>query len=278
MKSEKHIWGYKSITDREGDFMFNFDNKVAIVTGSGKGIGQQVAVSLAQGGAKVVVNDVVKENVDKTVEMIKEQGGQAIGVVADVSKFEETSKLVEQAVDAFGTVDILINNAGIIRPAMVHKMTDEQWDAVVDVSLKGTFNCIKAVAPIFIQRGKENPEALSNGKIVNVSSTAGLGGTIGQVNYSAAKSGIIGVTMSMAKEWGRYRIQSNAVAFGVVETDMTETIRSDKFRDVYMSRIALGRFAKVEDVVPGVLFLASDYANYITGHVLNLSGGSHIGF
>ena len=161
---------------------------------------------------------------------------------------------------------------------MIHKMEESQWDQVVDVSLKGAFNCIQAVSTIFMTRAADNPEAHSNGKIVNITSTAALGGTIGQINYSAAKAGVIGVTMSVAKEWGKYSIQSNAVAFGVVETDMTATVRSEKFADMYKSKIPLGRFATVDSVVPSILFLASEHANYITGHVLNVSGGVHIGY
>lgn len=256
----------------------DFSQKVVIVTGSGNGIGKGTALGFARNGAKVIVNDVNDQAIDEAVNEIKNNGGEALGVNANVAKFEDAKKLVDYAVEHFGTVDVLVNNAGVIRPAMIHKMEDDDWDLVVNVSLKGTFNCIKAVAPIFKKRGEENPEALSNGKIVNVSSTAGLTGTIGQINYSAAKSGIVGVTMSTAREWGRYRIQSNAVAFGVVETSMTETIRSEKFADKYKSKIVLNRFATIEDVVPGILFLASEGSNYITGHVLNLSGGSHIGF
>jgi 3-oxoacyl-[acyl-carrier protein] reductase len=252
--------------------------QVAIVTGAGNGIGKATAIGLAKQGAKVIVNDINEVDIAATVDEIRKNNGEAIGVQGSVAVYVEAKRLVDAAKEAFGTVNILVNNAGIIRPAMIHKMDDEQWDQVVDVSLKGTFNCIKAVAPIFIERGKENPEALSNGKIINVTSTAGLGGTIGQVNYSAAKAGVIGVTMSTAREWGRYRIQSNAVAFGVVETDMTKTIRSEKFADTYKDKIVLNRFAKVDDVVPGIVFLASSGSNYITGHVLNISGGSHIGY
>lgn len=253
-------------------------DQVAIVTGSGGGIGRATAIALAKQGAKVVVNDINEENIAATVCEIINNNGEAIGVQGNIADFHDAEKMVEAAIASFGTVNILVNNAGITRPAMIHKMDEDQWNSVVDVSLKGTFNCIKAVAPIFIERGKQNPEALSNGKIINVTSTAGLAGTIGQINYSAAKAGVIGVTMSTAREWGRYHVQSNAVAFGVVETDMTKTIRSEKFADTYRSKIVLNRFGRIEDVVPGIVFLASQGSDYITGHVLNISGGSHIGF
>ena len=253
------------------------ENQVVIITGSGRGIGRSIALEMAQAGAKVVINDLDEEVAFSVVNEIKKEGGEAIAVVGSVAEQETSERLVEMAVKEFGTVNILINNAAVTRPAMIEKMTNEQWDLVVDVGLKGVFNCLKAVAPIFKERGKLNPEALSNGKIINITSVAGLTGTIGQINYSATKAGVVGMTMSAAREWGKYRIQSNAVAFGIVETRMTETIRTEKFEDVYKSKIVLNRFAKTDDVVPGIMFLSSPGANYITGHVLNISGGYHIG-
>ncbi len=253
------------------------ENEVIVVTGSGRGIGKAIAGRLAAKGAKVVVNDIDEEVALATVEEIKQVGGQAISVVGSVANPEDANRLIETAVSEFGTVHTLINNAAASKTNMIHKMTDQEWDIVVDVGLKGSFNCIRAVSPIFIERGKKNPNAFSNGKIVNVTSIAGLTGTIGQINYGAAKAGVVGLTMSAAREWGKYKIQSNAVAFGVVETRMTETIRQDKFADKYLSKIVLGRFATTDDVVPSVVFLASPSANYITGHVLNVSGGYHIG-
>jgi 3-oxoacyl-[acyl-carrier protein] reductase len=260
-----------------GDFV-TIHNKVFIITGSGRGIGKQIALDAASQGAKVVVNDVDEQSAESVVGEITNLGGEAIYCIADISNKNGAEQLMETALNNFGTIDVLVNNAAVTRPAMIHKMTDEQWDLVLDIGLKGVFNCIRAVAPTFIQKGKENPEANSNGKIINVTSVAGLTGTIGQINYGAAKSGLVGMTMSVAREWGRYRIQSNAVAFGLVETPMTETIRNDeKFRKIYEEKIPLNRFARVEDVTPGVLFLASDAADYVTGHVLNISGGYFIG-
>jgi 3-oxoacyl-[acyl-carrier protein] reductase len=253
------------------------ENQVVVITGSGRGIGRSVAVKMAEEGAKVVINDIDEEVAASVVHEIQKAGGQAVASIGSVANPEDANRLIETAVSEFGTVHILINNAAASGTAMIHKMTEEQWDLIVDVGLKGAFNCIKAVAPIFIERGKANSKSLSNGKIINVTSVAGMTGTVGQINYGAAKAGVIGLTMSAAREWGRYKIQSNAVAFGVVETRMTETIRTEKFADTYLNKIVLGRFASTDDVVPSFLFLASPDANYITGHVLNVSGGYHIG-
>lgn len=254
----------------------DFKNEVVIITGSGRGIGRSVALKIASQGGKVVINDLDEDNALAVVSEIEEAGGKAVAVIGSIADRKVAEALVGKAVTEFGTVTTLINNAAVVKASMIHKMTDDDWDLVIDVGLKGVFNCIRAVAPIFIERGKQNPEALSNGRIVNVTSVAGLTGTVGQVNYGAAKAGVVGITMSTAREWGRYRIQSNAIAFGIVETRMTETIRGDKFADGYKSKIVLNRFAETEDVVPGIMFLASPGANYITGHVLNVSGGYHI--
>lgn len=256
-----------------------FKDQVAVITGSGRGIGRAVALHIAKEGGKVVINDLDETAAQSVVEEIKTLGGDATAAIVNVAEPKGADQLIEHAVKIFGTVHILINNAALIRPAMIDKMTDEQWDLVIDVGLKGVFNTTRAVAPIFKQRAKDNPDALSNGKVINMTSTAGLAGTIGQINYAAAKSGVIGMTMSTAKEWGKYRVQSNAIAFGVVETRMTETIRSkEKLTEIYKERIPLKRFATTEDVTPGILFLSSYESDYITGHVLNVSGGSHIGF
>lgn len=253
-----------------------FENEVVIITGSGRGIGRSVALKIASEGGKVIINDIDDLAAHSVVNEVKEAGGQAAAVVGSVADNQVAMALVDKAVTEFGTVTTLINNAAVVKASMIHKMTDEDWDLVTDVGLKGTFNCLRAVAPIFIERGKKNPESLSNGRVVNITSVAGLTGTIGQINYGAAKAGVVGLTMSAAREWGRYRIQSNAVAFGIVKTRMTETIRGDKFADFYKNKIVLERFAETDDVIPGIMFLASQGANYITGHVLNVSGGYHI--
>ena len=259
--------------------MKRFEDRVVIITGAGRGIGQVMALSFAAEGAKVVINEIDKEPAEETLARIKQKNGTAIVSIGSVTDREYVRSMVDRAVEEFGTVDILVNNAGITRTAMILKMTDKEWDEVIDVNLKGVFNCTREVGRIFVRKAKENPEARCNGKIVNITSVAGLRGTVGQINYGAAKAGVIGMTMSAAREWGRYRVNVNAVAFGVVETRLTETIRKDpKFSELYRSEIVLGRFAEPEEVVPPVLFLASSDADYITGEVLNVSGGLHIGF
>lgn len=256
-----------------------FKDKVAIVTGSGRGVGQEVVKRFAQEGARVVVNDIDAEPAQETAKAIQAAGGEAIVCIGGTNDREAVQKMVDATLQKYGTIDILVNNAGIIRPAMINKMTMEQWNAVIEVNLTGVFNCLQLVGNVFLQKARGNPEARSNGKVVNVSSVAGLRGTMGQINYGAAKSGVIGITMSAAREWGRYKVNVNAVAFGVVETRMTETIRSDvRFSEEYKKQIILGRYATPEDVAPAILFLSSADADYITGQTMSICGGLHIGF
>ena len=232
---------------------------------------------MAAEGACVVVTDVDVSSAHDIAVGIEITGGTAIACEADVAERVQVERLVEESLRAFGTIDILVNNAGITRTAMIHKMTEEQWDQVLAVNLTGVFNCTQIVGRVFMQKAKENPDAIANGKIINVTSIAGLRGTIGQINYAAAKAGVVGITMSAAREWGKKGINVNCVALGLVETDMTETIRTDpRFRDQYLKGIVLQRYAKPEDVAPAVLFLASSDADYITGQVLNVCGGADI--
>lgn len=242
-------------------------NKVALVTGSGQGVGRAVALAFAKEGAKLVINDISNEAaVNEVVSAVREMGTEAIAVKADVAKKPDVQTLINATMDRFGRLDILVNNAGFTRPAMLLKMTEEQWDAVVDVHMKGTFLCSQAAA----LRMKEQ----KSGKIINVTSVAGIVGTVGQVNYSAAKGGIISMTKSIARELARYNICANVISLGIVATGMTEKIRTDKkLKELYMNRILLKRFAEPEDIAPAFVFLASDESNYITGQLLCVDGG-----
>ena len=256
-----------------------FDGSVAVVTGAGRGIGRATAMGLAAEGAKVMVNDVDADVAASVRDEIVSAGGAAASAGGSVADREFASAMVAQAEDELGRVNVLVNNAGVTAPAMTMKMTADQWQRVIDVNLTGVFNCIQAVGPSFRQSFDADPETRCAGRIVNVSSVAGLRGTVGQPNYGAAKAGVIGLTMSVAREWGRYRVVSNAVAFGTVETRMTETVRTDeRFREKYLSEILLHRYASAEEVARTIMFLASSDADYITGHTLNVSGGLHIGY
>jgi len=242
-------------------------DKIALVTGSSRGVGRAVALGFAKEGAKVVVNYTSNETAAKeVVDEIQSLGSEAIAVKADVAQKTEAESLVGAAVETFGKIDILVNNAGFTRPALMIKMTEDQWDQVVDIHLKGAFLCSQAAG----LRMKEQ----NSGKIINVMSVAGLVGTVGQINYSAAKGGILSMTKSIARELARYNVCCNVISLGIVATDMTEKIRTDeKLKDIYMNRILLKRFAEPDDISPASSFLASDESNYITGQLLCVDGG-----
>jgi 3-oxoacyl-[acyl-carrier protein] reductase len=242
-------------------------DKIALVTGSSRGVGRAIALAYAREGAKVMVNFTSNEKAAmEVVEAIQKKGGQAKAMKADVAKKTEAESLVKATVDQLGGVDILVNNAGFTRPAMMTKMTEQQWDEVVGIHLKGAFLCTQAAAPHMIAKNR--------GKIINVTSVAGVVGTVGQMNYSAAKGGVISMTKSMARELARNNICANVICLCIVATDMSEKITTDeKLREVYMNRILLKRFAEPEDVTPAFVFLASDEANYITGQLLCVDGG-----
>ena len=242
-------------------------NKVALVTGSSRGVGRAVALGFAKEGAKVVINYSSNEAAaNEVVKAAQQMGTEAIAVKADVAKKPDVENLISATIDKFGRLDILVNNAGFTRPALLLKMSEEQWDAVVDIHMKGTILCSQAAA----LRMKEQ----NSGKIINVTSVAGIVGTVGQVNYSAAKGGIISMTKSIARELARYNICANVISLGIVATDMTEKIRTDeKLKEIYMNRILLKRFAEPDDIAPAFVFLASDESNYITGQLLCVDGG-----
>ncbi|MBW1801349.1 MAG: 3-oxoacyl-ACP reductase FabG [Deltaproteobacteria bacterium] len=241
--------------------------KNALVTGSSRGIGRGIALAYGKEGANVVVNYTSSESAAKeAVEAIQSMGSKAVAVKADVAVKSDAEHLVKTTVETYGKIDILVNNAGFTRPALMLKMTEDQWDQVVDIHLKGAFLCSQAAAL--------NMKEHNSGKIINVMSVAGLVGTVGQINYSAAKGGILSMTKSMARELARYNICANVISLGIVKTDMSEKITTDeKLKDIYMNRILLKRFAEPDDISPAFVFLASDEASYITGQLLCVDGG-----
>jgi 3-oxoacyl-[acyl-carrier protein] reductase len=240
--------------------------KVALITGSARGIGKAIAQELANHGANIVINDILAKNeIDKTLEEIKKNGNIAVGIKADITVFDEVSTMMKEIINKFGKIDILVNNAGITRDSLLIRMKEEDWDAVIRINLKGTFNCSKSVAK-YMMRQK------STDKIVNISSVIGLIGNIGQVNYAASKAGVIGLTKSMAKELASRNINVNAVAPGFIETDMTKKL-TEKVRQDLQQHIPLNRLGTVKDIAQVVYFLVSDSANYITGQVINVDGG-----
>jgi 3-oxoacyl-[acyl-carrier protein] reductase len=241
--------------------------KKAVVTGSSRGIGAAVALAFARQGADMVVNYSSSEGPAKDlVKQMREMGRKAVAVKGDVAQEADCQALVDAAMNDLGGLDIIVNNAGFTRPAMLHKMTVEQWDQVLNIHLKAVWMMSKAAQPIF--------KANKDGRIINVTSVAGVVGTVGQANYSAAKGGVISLTKSIAREMAGFNVCCNVISLGIVATDMTEKIRTDeKLRDIYMNRILLKRFAEADDITPAFVFLASDEAEYITGQLICVDGG-----
>lgn len=241
--------------------------KKAIVTGSSRGIGASVALAFARQGADVVVNYSSSEGpARELVKQMEALGRKAVAVKGDVAQEADCQALVDAAMNDLGGLDIIVNNAGFTRPAMLHKMTGEQWDQVLGIHLKAVWMMSKAAQPIF--------KAQQGGRIINVTSVAGVVGTVGQANYSAAKGGVISLTKSIAREMAGFKVCCNVISLGIVATDMTEKIRTDeKLREIYMNRILLKRFAEADDITPAFVFLASDEADYITGQLICVDGG-----
>ena len=240
---------------------------MALVTGGAQGIGKAVALLLAQNGADIVVSDVNLEKAEETAREIQALGRKALAIKADVARLVDVEKMVEMILAQFGQVDILVNNAGIARDKLILRMTEEDWDAVLNINLKGTFNCTKAVV--------RHMSKQKSGKIVNIASVVGEMGNAGQGNYAASKAGVIGFTKTIAREFAQRGINVNAIAPGYIETPMTDAL-PEKVKEELKRLIPMDRLGKPEDVAEAVLFLVSESANYVTGQVLNVNGGIYM--
>jgi len=268
------------------------ENRVAIITGSGRGIGRAAALAFANEGAAVVVSDLDPEPAEATVTEIQKIGGKAVSHVGDVSAPGFAEQIVQKAVDTWGGLHILVNNAGFTWDSLVHKMTEDQWDKILDIHLKAPFRLIRAAKPCFCDAAKAEMRQTGSAvarKIINISSVAGVGGNVGQANYSSAKAGIIGLTKTISKEWARYNVQSNCVAFGFIDTRLTQEkekgIAVDtgtqkvavgvpaKQRDAFIQMIPMGRAGTPEEAANAILFFASPLSNYVSGQMLICGGG-----
>lgn len=244
--------------------MISLKDKVAVVTGGARGIGRAVVLRLAEAGADVVVSDILLEAAEATAAEVKALGRKSLAVATDVSKLDQTEQLIDGVIKEFGRVDILVNNAGITRDNLLMRMDEKDWDAVIAVNLKGTFNGIKAVTRLMVKQ--------RSGKIINMASVVGVMGNAGQANYAASKAGVIGLTKSAAKELGGRGIQVNAIAPGYIETDMTKDL-PPAAKEAFLSIIPLKRPGLPQDVADAVLFLSSPLSDYVSGQVLHVDGG-----
>jgi len=275
--------------------------RVAIVTGSGRGIGLAAARRLAGEGAKVVVNDLHAEQAEEAAAAVRAAGAEALAVAGSVTEDGFPDHLMKSTADTFGAPDIIVNNAGFLWDGMLHKMSDKQWEAIVDCHVGAPFRMVRAAAPYMRDAAKEEIGRLGaprDRSIVNVSSTSGLHGNIGQANYSAAKMGVVGLTKTIAKEWGPLGVRANAVAFGMIETRMTSAFNDDATVEVDGEKlpqgipahaaklwssaemlsavVPLARKGTTDEAAGGILFLASPLAGYVTGHTLEVTGGMGI--
>jgi len=241
------------------------NGKVALVTGASRGIGRAIAIHMAKNGADVVVNYAGNEaKANEVVDEIKVLGREAFAVKADVSKQEEVNEMVKEVLTRFNRLDILVNNAGITKDNLIMRMKESEWDDVIDINLKGVFNCTKAVTRQMMKQ--------RSGRIINVASVVGVAGNAGQANYVAAKAGVIGLTKTTAKELASRNITVNAIAPGFITTDMTDKL-DENVREEMLKQIPLGRLGEPEDIANVVTFLASDQSSYMTGQTINIDGG-----
>lgn len=239
--------------------------KVAVVTGASRGIGKTIAIKMAEAGAYVVINyNGSADKAEAVRKEIEDKGGKASVYQCNVSDFAACEKFIQDVIAEYGRLDILVNNAGITRDGLLMKMTEEDFDAVLDTNLKGTFNCIRFSSRQMLKQ--------RSGRIINLSSVSGVMGNAGQANYSASKAGVIGLTKATARELASRHITVNAIAPGFIETEMTEVL-SDSVKEEAVKQIPLGAFGKTEDIANLAVFLASEQANYITGQVINVDGG-----
>jgi len=245
----------------------SLNGQVAVITGASRGIGRAIALKLAAEGASVVVTATTVEGAQRTADEIGAAGGKALAVKVDVSVAAEVEELFKKTAEAFGRLDILVNNAGITKDGLLLRMKEADWDAVMDVNLKGAFNCTREAA--------KTMSKARYGRIVNVSSVVGEMGNPGQANYCASKAGMIGLTKSVAKELARRNVTVNAVTPGFIETDMTHDL-SEKAKESLQEQIPMGRLGGAEDIAAAVVFLVSEGAGYITGHVLSVNGGMYM--
>lgn len=238
--------------------------KNVIVTGAARGIGKSIAMMLAQNGLNVVVSDILIEEAEKVSKELSKLGVRSIAVKTDVSKIDDVQNLIRTTVEEFGSVDFLINNAGVTRDNLTIRMSEQEWDMVLDINLKGTFLCSQAAAKEMIKK--------RFGRIVNLASVSGILGTAGQANYASSKAGVIALTKTFARELGKRNVTVNAIAPGFILTEMTDNL-SDQVKEQYVAQIPLGRAGVPDDIADAVKFLISPSASYVTGTVINVSGG-----
>lgn len=250
----------------------NLENMTILITGAGQGIGLATAELAYELGANLVLVDMNEETLQSIAQKFEED--RILVCASNIADSSCVRDVFAQSVERFGVIHGLVNCAGIIRTAMIHKMTDEQWKQVIDVNLTGSYYCVQEFGRVALEQIKNGDK--SHRSIVNISSNAGRMGTIGQINYSAAKSGLFGISMSAAREWSKHDIRSNSICFGLVETPMTEVARSDKFRDMALARIPMERWSTALEAAQPICFFLSRASSFITGQVISVDGGSYM--